>query len=70
MITKRWDWSLPVSIAVYLNVHLSLRCTSLANMDLRMTSRSQGYKVSVSPVLEDMEEIHAEVRGPGVIFFF
>lgn len=59
-ITRQWEWpplktSLPVTVSLYLNVHLSLRCTSLTNMDLRMTTRGHSYKFPVGPCLEDLD---------------
>lgn len=59
-VTRKWVWphpktSMPLPISLYFNVHISLRCTSLANMDLRVTTKGHCHKFSVSPALEDLE---------------
>lgn len=65
MVTRKWEWphakaKLPVTISVYLNVHISLRCTNLANMDLRFSSRGHSYKFSVGPSMEDLEQFNTD----------
>ena len=61
MVTKKWEWphprlKLPVTISIYLNVHISLRCSNLSNMDLRISSRGHSYKFPVGPSREDLEQ--------------
>lgn len=60
VITKKWEWpphklNLPVSVSIYLNVHISLRCTGLTSMDLRVSTRGHSYKFPVGPLLEDLD---------------
>lgn len=71
VITRKWEWpplklSMPVSVSLYLNVHISLRCTGLTNMDLRVSARGHSYKFPVGPLLEDLQFTHnTEVRIGG-----
>lgn len=59
-VIKKWEWpppklSMSTTISLYLNVHISFRCTGLANMDLRISNRGHSYKFPVGPLMEDLE---------------
>jgi len=46
---------MPITVSLYLNVHISLRCSNLTKMELRVSSRGHTYKYHVGPSVEDME---------------
>ena len=53
---------MPVSVHLHLNVHISVRCSSLTNMDLRVSMRSQSYKFAIGSSAEDMLD-HLDYAG-------